>query len=98
MDTFRATASLCLVLVLVLALAWVLKRAYGKKLINGSVAKIVGGVSVGSRERIVVVEVAGRWLVVGVSAGRMTAIADLEPQTYAQAAKSASSSQMDSLS
>jgi|APCry1669189665_1035243.scaffolds.fasta_scaffold09227_4 flagellar protein FliO/FliZ len=95
MDTFRATASLCLVLVLVLALAWVLKRAYGKKLLNSSVAKIVGGVSVGSRERIVVVEVAGRWLVVGVSAGRMTAIADLEPHSFAQAAKSALSSQTD---
>jgi len=42
-----------------------------------------------------VVEVAGRWLVVGVSAGRMTAIADLEPHSFAQAAKSALSSQTD---
>ena len=40
--------------------------------------KVVGGVSVGTRERVVVLEVAGRWLVVGVAAGQVNAIADIE--------------------
>ena len=95
MDMIRATASLVLILGLVLALAWVLKRTYGKKLLNGSVARVLGGVNVGSRERIVVIEVAGRWLVVGVSSGRMTAIANLDPPSSVQAAVSGLAEQKD---
>jgi len=57
---------------------WALKRMMPGIGGQQSAVRIVGGVSVGSRERIVVLEVAGRWLVVGVAPGRVNAIANLD--------------------
>jgi flagellar biosynthetic protein FliO len=59
-------------------LAWLMKKLSHTKLGQFSVARIVGGVSVGSRERVVVVEVGGRWIVVGVANGSVNGIANLE--------------------
>jgi flagellar protein FliO/FliZ len=59
-------------------LAWLLKRVLPGAGGQQSVVRIVGGVSVGSRERVVVVEVADRWLVVGVAPGQINAIANLD--------------------
>lgn len=58
--------------------AWLLKRIGAGAGGHASVAKIVGGVSVGSRERVVVIEVADRWIVVGVAPGQVNALANLE--------------------
>lgn len=59
-------------------LAWLMKKFSQTKLGQLSVARIVGGVSVGSRERVVVVEVGGRWIVVGVANGSVNGIANLD--------------------
>ena len=73
-----------LVLVLVLGLmvgaAWLLKRfnAAGMKAQGG--IKIIGGVPVGSRERIMVVEVADQWIVVGVTSNNITALSTMPRQ------------------
>lgn len=74
----RMVLGLALVLGVMVGIAWLMKRMTpGLK--QQSVVRIVGGVSVGSRERVVVVEVAGRWLVLGVAPGQVTSLADLEP-------------------
>lgn len=74
----RMVLGLALVLGVMVTIAWLMKRMTpGLK--QQSVARIVGGVSVGSRERVVVVAVAGRWLVLGVAPGQVTSLADLEP-------------------
>lgn len=74
----RMVLGLALVLGVMVGIAWLMKRMTpGLK--QQSVVRIVGGVSVGSRERVVVVEVAGRWLVLGVASGQVTSLADLEP-------------------
>lgn len=74
----RMVLGLALVLAVMMAIAWLIKRMTpGLK--QQSVVRIVGGVNVGSRERVVVVEVAGRWLVLGVAPGQVTSLADLEP-------------------
>ena len=74
----RMVLGLALVLGVMVAVAWLIKRVTpGLK--SQSVVRVVGGVSVGSRERVVVVEVAGRWLVLGVAPGQVTSLADLEP-------------------
>jgi flagellar protein FliO/FliZ len=54
--------------------------------------RIVAGTAVGTRERVVVLEVAGTWLVLGVAPGRITALAemprgDLPAQSESTAAK-----------
>lgn len=74
----KMVLGLAFVLAVMALVAWVLKRmmpGIGKQ---QSAVRIVGGVSVGSRERVVVLEVAGRWLVVGVAPGQVSAIANLD--------------------
>ncbi len=66
------------VLGVMMVIAWLFKRYAPGVGQNNSVARIVGGVSVGNRERVLVIEVADRWLVVGVSAGQVNSIANLE--------------------
>jgi flagellar protein FliO/FliZ len=79
MDTLRGLAALAAVLALLMTLSWLFKKVYGRNVIGGSVAKILGGVSLGTRERLVVVEVGSRWIVVGVAPGRVSALANIEP-------------------
>jgi flagellar protein FliO/FliZ len=72
--------SLIVVLAVLVGLAWLLKR-YGPKNINGNAnVKLVGALSVGARERILVVEVGEQWIVVGASPGRMNALATMPRQ------------------
>ena len=74
----KMVLGLVVVLAVMALITWFLKRMLPGVGAKQSVVRIVGGVSVGSRERIVVVEVAGRWLVVGVAAGQVNGIANLE--------------------
>lgn len=74
----KMVLGLAVVLAVMALITWVLKRMLPGVGTKQSVVRIVGGVSVGSRERIVVVEVAGRWIVVGVAAGQVNGIANLE--------------------
>ncbi|HSI29566.1 MAG: flagellar biosynthetic protein FliO [Methylophilus sp.] len=70
------------VLLVIAVIAWVLRRVLpGQGLSQTGVIKQVGGVQLGPRERVVVLEVAGRWLVVGVSPGQMTALGEVAPLT-----------------
>jgi len=72
------TFGLVMVLGVILLLAWLFRRFAPYVSQGGSVARIVGGVNVGNRERVLVVEVADRWLVVGVAPGQITSIANLD--------------------
>jgi flagellar protein FliO/FliZ len=59
---------LALVVAAILATGWVLRR-FGPVQSAGGLLRVVGGVMVGPRERLVVVEVGEQWLIVGVAAG-----------------------------
>lgn len=69
-----------IVLALMGGAAWVLKRMGMTGTGGHSVAKVIGGVSVGNRERVVVVEVADQWIVVGVAPGRVNALSTMPRQ------------------
>ncbi|MGN6702706.1 MAG: flagellar biosynthetic protein FliO [Burkholderiaceae bacterium] len=73
----KTLSGLVLVLGLIAGAAWLMKRTGMAKPGGGSIAKVVGGVSVGNRERVVVVEVGDQWIVVGVAPGRVNALAQL---------------------
>ena len=77
---------LIVVLGLLAGALWVLKRVGGGRLAAGSVVKIVGGVSVGNRERVMVVEVADQWIVIGVAPGQVSKLADMPRQEQQQGA------------
>lgn len=63
--------SLLLVLAAVVLAAWILKRINLPRHGAGSLLKVVSGVAVGQRERIVLVEISDTWLVVGVAPGQV---------------------------
>ena len=80
LDLFKVLLGLALVLGLMAGSAWLLKRFGLAKTAGGSTIKVVGGVSVGNRERVLVLEVADQWIVVGVAPGRVSSIASLPRQ------------------
>lgn len=77
--------SLGFVIALLVGLAWLLKRFGPKHITGGTTVKLVGALSVGARERILVVEVGEQWIVVGASPGRMNALATMPRQEVAEA-------------
>lgn len=76
----QVTAGLLLVLALIAGLAWSVSRLRGFTPATLAPLKVVGSASVGTRERVVVVEVGGQWLVVGVAAGSVTLLDKMAPQ------------------
>lgn len=71
---FRVVFGLLIVLGVIAAFAWIMKRFNNSRIGGHSVAKIVGGVNLGSRERLVVVELAGHWIVTGVTPGNINSL------------------------
>jgi flagellar protein FliO/FliZ len=79
---FQVLMGLIAVLAVMAVVAWLLKRLNLAKITGAAPVKIVGGVSVGNRERVIVVEVADQWIVVGVAAGQVNALSTLpRPET-----------------
>jgi flagellar protein FliO/FliZ len=76
----QTTLALVFVLALLAGLAWFLKR-YGPRA-GGANAnlRVVASLSLGGRERIMVVEVGDQWIVVGASPGRVNALATMPRQ------------------
>lgn len=62
---------LAAVLGLILAIAWLLKRFPAVSGPRSGPVRIIGGAALGQRERIVVVEVGGTWLLIGVAPGQV---------------------------
>jgi flagellar protein FliO/FliZ len=75
--------ALTAVLALLAVLAWLMKR-FGPRSHMGTVPiKLVGALSLGGRERIMVVEVGNQWIVVGAAPGRVNALATMPAQAAA---------------
>ncbi len=66
------------VLAVMALIAYLLKRILPAATGRPSLLRVLGGVSVGSRERVVLLDVAGRLLVVGVAPGRVSQLASLD--------------------
>lgn len=67
-------AALMLVLIVVAAVAWLMKRLNPNQTTSGGAIRVVGATAVGQRERVVLVEVDATWLVIGVAPGHVTAL------------------------
>lgn len=76
----QVTLGLLFVLLLIAGLAWSVSRLRG--VVPGAQApvKVIGAAAVGTRERVVVVEVGGQWLVLGVAAGGVSLLDKTLPQ------------------
>jgi flagellar protein FliO/FliZ len=71
---FQALLGLVIVLGLLYGFFWLLRRFSPGQTGAQGVVKVVGGVMLGPRERLVVVEVENTWLLVGVAAGHVSTL------------------------
>src|SRR6185437_9928387 len=77
LDMFKVLFGLIVVLGVLAGALWLMKRSGLGPAHSSGAVKIVGGVSVGNRERVLVLEVADQWIVVGVAPGSVNALANL---------------------
>ena len=63
--------SLVLVVAIIFLIAWSVRRMGGKVFKNNSSIKVLSGISIGSRERVVLVQVGKEQLLLGVAPGRV---------------------------
>jgi flagellar protein FliO/FliZ len=73
-SVLQVILSLILVLAAVFVVGWILKRINLPQQGAGNALKVISGIAVGQRERIVLVEVNDTWLVVGVAPGQVNAL------------------------
>lgn len=76
----QAVLGMACVLALIFACAWAARRFGLQRFGGGHVVKVVSSTSVGQRERVVVVEVNGQWLVLGVTSHNISALHTLPAQ------------------
>lgn len=74
----KTAMALGLVAACILLGGWLVSRLGARHAGTGDVVRVVGGTRLGQRERVVVIEVRGRWLVLGVTAQQVRCLSDLE--------------------
>lgn len=67
----QAVLALLLIVALMIGLAWLARKMTGGQGFGQGGMKIIGGVTLGPRERIVLVEVGETWLVIGIVPGQI---------------------------
>lgn len=70
-SVLQAFFGLAVVLALLFGFFWLLRRFGPTQMVGQGAVKVVGGVMLGARERLVVVEVKDTWLLVGVATGNV---------------------------
>lgn len=70
----QALFGLLIVLAFIAALAWLFRRLPLGQGVAGGAVRVVGGVALGTRERLVLVEVGETWLLLGVAPGQVNTL------------------------
>ncbi|MBK8970146.1 MAG: flagellar biosynthetic protein FliO [Hahellaceae bacterium] len=74
----QVVAALATVVALIMVTAWFMRRFVGISGGAGKQLRVIAAISVGNRERIAVVDVAGRQIVVGITAQQISSLGELE--------------------
>ena len=74
----QVVIGLGIVLLAIVGVAWLARRLMPSVAGGGRFLRVVSGVTVGQRERVVVLEIENRWLVIGVATGNVTLLATLD--------------------
>jgi len=77
-NIIQMIGGLIFVLILVFAIAWLLRRVGGVSITGGGALKVISGMSMGSRDRVVLLQVGDEQLLLGVSPGRVQTLHVLE--------------------
>ena len=81
----QAGLGLTLVLALIFLCAWAARRFGLQQPGSSRLLKVISSTMVGQRERVVVVEIGGSWLVLGVAAGQVRALHTLPAENRSEA-------------
>jgi len=76
-NLLQVLLGLAAVLALVAGSAWLLRRVGQVPGLSNQAIKTIGAAAVGTRERVVVLEISGSWIVVGVAPGQVRSLATL---------------------
>lgn len=76
----QIVTALLFVLGLVLMAAWLMRRLGPMTVGNKIPVKVIGGINVGNRERVMVVEVGDQWLILGVTANNINNLGSMPKQ------------------
>lgn len=74
----QAALALALIVCLLVGTAWLARKVSGGKGFGQGGMKIVGGVALGPRERIVLLEIGDEWLVIGIVPGQIRTLHRLQ--------------------
>ena len=85
----QVVLALALVLGAIVLFAWLMRRFVPGQAGAGGLLKVIGGVMVGPKERVVVVEVGDTWLLLGVAASGVTLVHSMAKPPSAAAKNSA---------
>ena len=85
----QVVLALALVLGAIVLFAWLMRRFVPGQAGAGGLLKVIGGVMVGPKERVVVVEVGDTWLLLGVAASGVTLVHSMAKPASAAAKDSA---------
>ena len=80
----QAASGLAVVLALIFLCAWVARRLGLQKHNSGRLVKVIASTSIGQRERVVVVEIGGTWLALGVTPGQIQSLHTMPAQELAE--------------
>ena len=78
-DVGEVLAALILVIVAIFAVSWLLRRMNGVGLRGGLAIRVLASMPLGQRERIVLVEVGGAQLLLGVTASGINRLHEFDP-------------------
>lgn len=67
----QATLALLLIVAVLFGTAWLARKVSGGKIFGQGGMKVIGGVALGPRERLVLVEVGDTWLLIGIVPGQI---------------------------
>jgi len=78
----QATLALLLIVGLLLGATWAARKVSGGRLFGQGNMRVISGIALGPKERIVLVEVADSWLVVGIVPGQIRTLHTLPKGEY----------------
>ncbi len=88
-DPVTAIAGLILVVFLILTIAWLIRRVGGVPMMGGQAMKVSAVLSIGTREKVVLVDVGDKQILLGVAPGRVTHLESFDEPVISQTATSA---------
>ena len=71
---FQVVIALVIVIAAIAGSAWLMRRFGPTQMGPGGAMRVIGGVMIGPRERLVLVEVNDTWLVIGVTPGHVSPV------------------------